>query len=670
MTFELGKADLLIGSITQCILLTGSSGRLKLQLATNMGSGQQQGTLAAMRQTVLFRRGFLLMFLFLLVALSVCLLTDGDRLVFGTPTASPLMQPAVHYSTHHLLEQVPKFPEHTQKGSRATYPRRVHGGSRTVKLDTTTHLEHTQARSRPTRPPRVHARHRTAKTDTTTNLEPTQARSRPTRPPRVHVGHRTAKLDTAHTSRPYHVTNNTVIPANETPRSPLRSLEGSEAGADRGYILTLHYSGQQAAGITALMSQQCWMGSFDLPMLLVEPFVKTSILSAQPESSASTLKFSDYYDIKLYTAASTAEGYGHLASWDEFLHQAPRKVILMMMNINTESSTRVLWESSLRHPDECFEYGKTNLGDLQNVKLLTVPEKRKLQVLTNYSFCVVKVVLSPYAFASMRIFTATEMKQVVFGQWDPRQVTMVFTIWRGGWLIPNPRLQNPEVCKQPHSRVTDQLFSGPQLVQAAQRYERQFLNPRTSVAVMLRAEHVVDALRPVVKEGQTSVQVEFNNCLQDTLARVNRLRKVGSVFVTADVGTYGSGAWNMPLYKVVLGILGEEKVFAAVKKTVTELYDNQLSFEEWESTFTNVTDGMDDRGYIAALQKTLASRADCLVLVGGGSFLKLALREYLHMHPRSSTWCVEIVCSIRSSAIEYEKIIEDARSTVKGDLHA
>ncbi len=111
------------------------------------------------------------------------------------------------------------------------------------------------------------------------------------------------------------------------------------------------------------------------------------------------------------------------------------------------------------------------------------------------------------------------------------------------------------------------------------------------------------------------------------------------------------------MFREILSQIGDEHVFQAVQDTVTRLFGNRLTFEEWENTFSNVTSGVEDRGYIAGLQKAIASRADCLVLVGGGHFLHLALREYMHNHPDQSTWCVELLCATKSSTKQYRETL-------------
>ena len=49
-----------------------------------------------------------------------------------------------------------------------------------------------------------------------------------------------------------------------------------------------------------------------------------------------------------------------------------------------------------------------------------------------------------------------------------------------------------------------------------------------------------------------------------------------------------------------------------------------------------------DKGYIAALQRVLASRADCLVLVGDGDFQAMDVLDFMQYH--NSKECIHVVC--------------------------
>lgn len=52
--------------------------------------------------------------------------------------------------------------------------------------------------------------------------------------------------------------------------------------------------------------------------------------------------------------------------------------------------------------------------------------------------------------------------------------------------------------------------------------------------------------------------------------------------------------------------------------------------------------GVTDAGYVAGLQRVLAGRADCLVLVGGGDFQTMAAVDYMRYH--NSSYCIHLVC--------------------------
>jgi len=53
-------------------------------------------------------------------------------------------------------------------------------------------------------------------------------------------------------------------------------------------------------------------------------------------------------------------------------------------------------------------------------------------------------------------------------------------------------------------------------------------------------------------------------------------------------------------------------ILKAIKDTVTALYNNWWTFEEWEKSFGKANDGMENQSYISVLQKSIAGRARCL----------------------------------------------------------
>ena len=79
------------------------------------------------------------------------------------------------------------------------------------------------------------------------------------------------------------------------------------------------------------------------------------------------------------------------------------------------------------------------------------------------------------------------------------------------------------------------------------------------------------------------------------------------------------------------------------KEMISVRLNKQFSFKEWEDSFVKSANGIINPGYIAALQRVIATKADYLVLVGGGKFQELALRGYLHQHRDHTKWCLHFI---------------------------
>ena len=73
-----------------------------------------------------------------------------------------------------------------------------------------------------------------------------------------------------------------------------------------------------------------------------------------------------------------------------------------------------------------------------------------------------------------------------------------------------------------------------------------------------------------------------------------------------------------------------------------------------EESFAQVASVANSGGYMAALQRTIASKADCLILVGGGYFQELALNDYKMNHPDKNKWCVHLVCATYSETLKQD----------------
>jgi len=92
----------------------------------------------------------------------------------------------------------------------------------------------------------------------------------------------------------------------------------------------LRYGGQQSGGVGSLASLQCWIKSFDLPLLIAEPAVRHSKLFS---TDLKGLRFSDFFDIEKFNNLRVGrKEFGQITAWDHFLKDAPRSVVYVQIN--------------------------------------------------------------------------------------------------------------------------------------------------------------------------------------------------------------------------------------------------------------------------------------------------------------------------------------------------
>ena len=159
---------------------------------------------------------------------------------------------------------------------------------------------------------------------------------------------------------------------------------------------------------------------------------------------------------------------------------------------------------------------------------------------------------------------------------------------------------------------------------------------------MLRLERVGYYL-----QSKHNMDMDITKCLnqvveisQETQAKQST---ISNPFITIDMGESGSNVWFSYLNRRV------NLTYWIIKaeETISTLSHGEWNtIKEWEESFNQRTGGIENSAYIAALQRTLASRADCLILVGGGNFQSIALRDYIKNHPDEKNQCVKIVCAL------------------------
>ena len=414
-------------------------------------------------------------------------------------------------------------------------------------------------------------------------------------------------------------------------RTYLRSHLGS------GCVLVRRYSGQQGAGAKALVSLQHWIRDMQLPMMIAEPFLQNSVLGNRQGNG---VRFSDVFDLDNFNALSRREGVPEIIDWSTYKANGPRQAVIIRMSsgpFKIAPAPDVKWTAA--ENDACYVTVIPGLDEANRVSL-----------------CKVKQITVYWPFVTNHPLSTDDVYGTLLQGLDPSNVTLVFSLWRGPWdgLNPPPALTNDSDIGLGY-KFQDSL----RLQLSSQQYQKKFLtdhraNESRYVAVMIRAEHSFLGYK---NSGKTKLLPYLEGCMQELLHKTTEAMKTVDtthLLVTSDVGQYGSGSWNRTVSST-----GElAAIEHTVERTVQRLYSGRWSFHQWEHSFSEATDGVEDRGYVAAVQRVLASQAACLILVGGGSFQRLSLTNYLHRTSNQPhTRCIHLVCVNR--ALEYNFMIKN-----------
>ena len=420
------------------------------------------------------------------------------------------------------------------------------------------------------------------------------------------------------------------------------SISGS-SGSNKLHTIVLYLAGQQASGVQALINVQCLVHSLDLPVVFLEPVIVQNKFKAMPlvqynisgnsmtrESlSSMVVHFSDLFDLDVFNKFSSEMNYAQVAPRDVFFASAPRKIVLVHLFQGSASKTprlMPLWPQgdSPAGAGGCFDPMKSDLDP---------SPKDQLRLLALKGFCVFKAVVYRVEGGGRGlIFSEAELRESVLGDLPYSDFTLVFSLWMPKFVLPGTK--GLQCLHSGYHSAKGQFQPSQRLLQNAQYYKEHFLNStrRGYLTLMIRLEHLYVSPR----KGWT-----VTRCLDAAIAKIKEFqteRNFGKPFVTLDIGRYGSRSLRRNL-----GLDNVRRDLQYISELLSSVYGGQWNMREWENSFIEATGGIIDSSYIAALQRTLASRAECLVLVGGGMFQELTLRKYLETRNINDR-CIHLLC--------------------------
>ena len=436
----------------------------------------------------------------------------------------------------------------------------------------------------------------------------------------------------------------------------LKSIENYNALAPEKwtYVVTYYYVGQQGAGARGIASLQCFLGSMKQSFKMVEPYIENSYFRGYTSAPREErLMFSDVFNFDHFNSASKGGGRVQMTTHDHFVQHSPNYVILVNAHWKLKKR-RVLLKAGKGHEKtECIEDERIDRLLINNKKLKNEPSLFLKNMKQRSRVCVVVILELPLGSKhnTFESHSVNSLEEFIFQGWQPHEVVLVFSHWAGPFHVPIHEFSNKLSCKfEFNTTITKDLFKpSTRLLRDAQRYEDMFLGKQSRLAIMLRVEKIVKFY--LDEPEHVNKPNSIWECFQEVIDLSNKMGN-GTILkplVTMDVGKFGSGTFHD--HNQVLTKLSE--------RTLRTLYHDRWSVVEWESSFVEAAGGLSNKAYIAALQRTLASRADCLLMMGGGNFQTLAMESYLDYHGNKSERCLQLVCGLAQGSHLVSRLINN-----------
>ena len=402
----------------------------------------------------------------------------------------------------------------------------------------------------------------------------------------------------------------TTSTTSEAPQAPVHR-------PTRGYVLAGHYWEQQTCASMDLQNLQCWAAISGLSV--VEPYTSLSTLRtpfiALPHSEV--LRFSDLFDLGSWNHQNIARRYSKLVPWEKFVEKAPRNVIM----VKTVLEATETMQGHLNAIAQKFATKGNTLSQFVTNYTMDCDAQedwrspQEVNYMARNNFTVVRIVC--INFAQSPYMNVERFNKMVFGEFPPDETVVYFRDWRKTGARASVQLPH---CQMNYSN--DRMLPSELVAAKADAYVAKYLNGSDYIAVMARLEKSILALNL----RRDALQY----CLNATLSEWRKLREssgLQTTFLAADMGSHGT-------------LTSPEINGTHFEEFVQQIYGDKMSVEEWERTFEEVA-GTTDSGYIALLQKLIATRSKCVLFVGGGAFQRHTYRLYKQRNPTNH--CIKVV---------------------------
>ena len=355
----------------------------------------------------------------------------------------------------------------------------------------------------------------------------------------------------------------------------------------QGYALGWDYYEGQTCAARNLVGLQRWATSLNYG--IVEPFVQEShFRTSAVFTNEKALRLSDYFDIDIWNH-NVVTGIPHgapLVSWEHFIKNAARQLIVVHVMISSKNGTKVYVNYEVKK-DKCFFS-----GGFSN------------KTLSKFGFKVIRQVCFKFNRSPLPV---DDFNKYILGPFKANNATVVFT------FVPGVKRTRINILEEKyHCKFVEWLKPSKQVIKDARNYIDTFLD-KNYTAVSLRTVKMAISIgsRHPTNIRETA-KIVVDKCVNEITQILSNTSGPGQDFMTIDLGRFGDPKASKYFTSATATNI--------INKLINVTYHNSWNKVVWENTFIKATNGISDSGYIASLQKEIASHASVLITAGGGHF--------------------------------------------------
>ena len=421
--------------------------------------------------------------------------------------------------------------------------------------------------------------------------------------------------------------NGNEIISNRVLNSYSVAFQRNGSSGSKGFVLANNYFEQQTGAAMNLLTLSKWAKT--VGVFPVEPFVKNSLLHNHLSTNnviklKRALHFHDYFDIDLWNEMCLNVSAMPLISWNTFTSNNSGKFILAL-SIGEETSKLAFVNDEIMNEAVC----KESFPDYESKLQYYITKIVGLDMEIVRRVCI--------SFNDHQPIHIDTFSSIIYGDQDPSDVVVWFNTWRG--IMGNRRIKIIEHEYTRKVETVEMLDSSQRIIDDSKKYIKDILQSDIGKYVAISFRAVKRVKRFYLKEKKDPMEF-LHPCilnLQKTISLITN--NTSGVFLAQDLGRFGD--------VVDIKYLTDDMITAIKNELFQRIYNGELTTEKWEQQFIDITGGITDSGYIAAVQSEILKHSKCLVMFGGDSnFQRRVLYRYKQGRTNSDT-CIHEVCYIR-----------------------